>query len=52
MVRPEDDIALSIFTTLGAFGYTNRISLKICHGQGASRIDTNALYGFFGDASL
>ena len=52
MVRPENNIALPIFTTLLAFGYTDRISFKICHGQGAGRIDANALYGFFGDASL
>ena len=52
MVRPKDNISLPIFTTPLAFGYTNRISFKIRHGQGASPVDTYALDGFFGDASL
>ena len=52
MIRPKDIIALAVFTTPFSFGYTNWISFKVCHGQGASRIGTDALHGFFGDARL
>jgi hypothetical protein len=52
MVRPKDDIELSISTIFLTFDYTKLISFKVCHGQGASRIATGTLHIFFGDASL
>jgi hypothetical protein len=52
MIHPKDNVAPPVFTTLFAFGYTNRVSFKVCHGQGARRINTDSLDGFFGDAGI
>jgi len=52
MIHPKDNITLPIFTTPFAFGYTDRVSFKVRHGQGAGRIDTDTLDGFFGNASI